>query len=129
MRRRKKCQFDYYAELGVAEDATNDEIKKAYRKLAVKFHPDTYIAPANLTGLNRIANAANALVKFKRATEAYETLNDIDLRQQYDNEDLYLVRKDDKPKSKQKQKVASPFVDFIKADGSSGKAPFTKYNK
>ena len=54
----------YYDILGVAETATKDEIKKAYRNLAVKYHPD------------KNPGDAEAEEKFKEATEAYETLTD-----------------------------------------------------
>jgi len=63
---------DYYEVLGVARGATKDEIKKAYRKLAIQFHPDK----------NRGDKAAEE--KFKEATEAYEVLSDDQKRQAYD---------------------------------------------
>ncbi len=63
---------DYYQVLGVAKSASKDEIKKAYRKLAVKYHPDK----------NPGDTAAEE--KFKQATEAYEVLSDESKRQQYD---------------------------------------------
>ena len=59
---------DYYKILGVSEDASADEIKKAFRKLAVKHHPD---------------RGGNEL-KFKEANEAYDTLKDSQKRQEYD---------------------------------------------
>ena len=62
---------DYYAILGVKKDASQDEIQKAYRKLARKFHPDVNKAP-------------EAEVKFKEIGEAYEVLKDEDKRQKYD---------------------------------------------
>jgi curved DNA-binding protein len=62
---------DYYAALGVAPDASADDIKKAYRKLARKFHPD-------------VSKAADAEAKFKDAAEAYGTLKDPDKRAAYD---------------------------------------------
>lgn len=65
---------DYYEVLGVKKDATSDEIKKAYRKLAKKYHPD-----ANLD------NKEDAEVKFKEIGEAYEVLSDDKKRQMYDN--------------------------------------------
>ncbi len=63
---------DYYEVLGVPKTATKDEIKKAYRKLAIQYHPDKN--PGNKT----------AEEKFKEATEAYEVLGDDQKRQAYD---------------------------------------------
>ena len=63
---------DYYEVLGVSRDASTDEIKKAYRKLAKKYHPD--VNPDN----------KEAEAKFKEATEAYEVLSDSEKRAQYD---------------------------------------------
>ncbi len=63
---------DYYAILGVPKNASADDIKKAYRRLARKYHPD----------LNPGDKAAEA--KFKEITEANEVLSDVDKRSQYD---------------------------------------------
>ena len=62
---------DYYKILGIVKGASDDEIKKAYRKLALKYHPDK----------NR---AAGAEEKFKEIAEAYEVLSDTKKREVYD---------------------------------------------
>ncbi len=63
---------DYYEVLEVSKSASVDEIKKAYRKLAIKYHPD------------RNPGDAEAEAKFKEAAEAYDVLHDPQKRQQYD---------------------------------------------
>ena len=63
---------DYYEVLGVSKTATADEIKSAYRKLAMKYHPDRN--PGN----------KEAEEKFKEAAEAYDVLHDAEKRQRYD---------------------------------------------
>ncbi|MEA5442811.1 DnaJ C-terminal domain-containing protein [Cyanobium gracile] len=63
---------DYYATLEVEREASAEEIKKAYRKLARKYHPD-------------VAKEAGAEDKFKEISEAYQTLSDPEKRQAYDD--------------------------------------------
>lgn len=62
---------DYYQILGVARDVSKDDLKKAYRKLARKYHPD-------------VSKEADAEAKFKELGEAYEVLKDPEKRAQYD---------------------------------------------
>jgi DnaJ-class molecular chaperone len=66
------AEKDFYKVLGVSEDASTDEVKKAYRKLAKRYHPD------------RNKGNAQAEARFKEISEAYDTLKDEDKRKQYD---------------------------------------------
>ena len=63
---------DYYEVLGVAKNATADEVKKAYRKLAIQFHPD------------KNPGDKKSEEKFKEVNEAYETISDEKKRKMYD---------------------------------------------
>ena len=66
------AQRDYYEVLGVDRSAGEDEIKKAYRKLAMRYHPD------------HNSGDAEAEQKFKEAAEAYDVLRDAEKRARYD---------------------------------------------
>lgn len=68
---------DYYSVLGISKSASADEIKKAFRKLAVKYHPD------------RNPDNKPAEEKFKEISEAYEVLGDVDKRKKYDQYGRY----------------------------------------
>jgi curved DNA-binding protein CbpA len=77
--------MDYYETLGLQRNATEAEIKKAYRKLAMQFHPD------------RNPGDKEAATKFKQVQEAYDTLFDLSRRTKYD------AKKPAKPKPKAKK--------------------------
>jgi curved DNA-binding protein len=66
---------DYYATLGVSRSASDDDIKKAYRKMAMKYHPDRNLGD----------DAASAEEKFKEVNEAYGVLSDPVKKSHYDN--------------------------------------------
>src|SRR6056297_823779 len=63
---------DYYEVLGISKDASKDEIKKAYRKMAIKYHPD------------KNPGDTEAETKFKEAAEAFEVLSNDEKRRRYD---------------------------------------------
>jgi molecular chaperone DnaJ len=71
--RQEWVESDYYAVLGISKDASEKDIKKAYRKLAQQFHPDA----------NRDDPAAEA--RFKEISEAYDVIGDPETRKEYDS--------------------------------------------
>jgi DnaJ-class molecular chaperone len=130
VRRRHKSKFDYYHELGVEETADVDQIKSAYRILAVRYHPDK--------NKHDDKSQAKAEARFKRISEAYEVLIDPVTRKLYDNYEHPAVRVPPKPgdkntdgtkKSAESIPRRSPFVDFIKDKDSDKDVKFTGYQK
>ncbi|MDY6790649.1 MAG: DnaJ C-terminal domain-containing protein [Thermodesulfobacteriota bacterium] len=101
---------DYYKTLGVTKTATDDEIKKAYRKLAMKYHPD------------HTKGDKNAEEKFKKISEAYAVLSDKEKRKQYDTfgSDGFQQRF-----SQEDIFRSFDFGDIFKEFGFGGTNPFT----
>jgi curved DNA-binding protein len=107
---------DYYAILGVDRGASQDEMKKAYRKLARKYHPD-------------VSKEPNAEEKFKEMAEAYETLKDPEKRAAYDQLGRHTPGQDFQPPPDWGQQFAGArtmFDDIDFADlfaGLAGRRP------
>lgn len=123
MRRRRDAKFDYYAILGVKQDATQDEIKRAYRRMAMKYHPD------------KNPNNPEAEAMFKLCAEAYEVLSDPEKRQQYDHYEHPKVKVKGSATSS-KPDFNSLFTDWLKDIDFSNvnlkkdmSPPFTRYSK
>ena len=97
---------DYYEVLGVPKNASDEEIKKAYRKLAMKYHPDR----------NQGDAAKGAEEKFKEAKEAYEMLSDAQKKAAFVDSKRHLV-------------LRSPHPSPLSAhNGFFGTRPFSKAN-
>ena len=120
MRRRKDAKFDYYAILGVKQDATADDIKRAYRQMAIKYHPD------------KNPNNKEAEAMFKLCAEAYEVLSDPEKRETYDHYEHPKVKTKESA-AKVKPDFNSLFTDWLNGIDFSkvdlAKTPFTRYNQ
>ncbi len=101
---RKMAGKDYYNILGVSRNASEREIKQAYRRLARQYHPD--VNPGD----------KSAEAKFKEMNEAYEVLSDKDKRQKYDQFGDQWQHADQFARAGHQQ---SPFRDFSRGDGTS----------
>lgn len=107
---------DYYAVLDVARDASPEDVKKAYRKLALKWHPDRHPEDAR----------ADAEAKFKRIAEAYEVLSDADKRQRYDRLGQNWRQGDEfRPEGAQQATTMTP-EEFERMFGGTGFSDFFK---
>jgi curved DNA-binding protein len=102
---------DYYAILGVKKDASADDIKTAYRKLARKYHPD-------------VSKEKNAEEKFKEMSEAYETLKDSEKRAAYDQLGSYTPGQEFRPPPDWEQQFSQGGTGFEDIDLSDLFAAF-----
>ena len=104
---------DYYDILGVSKSVSSDELKKAYRKIAMKYHPDRN--PDNKEAEN----------KFKEAAEAYSVLSDSDKRNQYDQFGHAGVRNAGGPGFSSQMDVNDIFSAFSDIFGGGNSSPFS----
>lgn len=100
--------IDYYSILGVSKTATADEIKKAYRKLARKYHPD--VNP----------NDEEAKRKFQQINEANEVLGNPDNRKKYDEYGENWKHAEEYEKARQEQAKRGGFADYSNFGGGYG---------
>ena len=98
---------DYYDVLGVQKNSSADDIKKAYRKLAMQYHPD------------RNQGNKDAEEKFKEATEAYEALGDTEKRRRYDQYGHAGMKSTDFRNYNNTADIFSMFQDIFSGFGSS----------
>lgn len=83
------AQTDYYKTLGVDKTAGADEIKKAFRKLAVKYHPDRNQGDAGAEGKFKEINEAYAVLSDSEKRKQYDTFGSTDFHRQYSQEDIF----------------------------------------
>ena len=83
------AQKDYYEVLGVAKDASADDIKKSFRKLAVKYHPDRNQGDSAAEEKFKEINEAYAVLSDPEKRKKYDTFGSADFHQQYSQEDIF----------------------------------------
>ncbi len=83
------AQKDYYEALGVAKDASADDIKKSFRKLAVKYHPDRNQGDSAAEEKFKEINEAYAVLSDPDKRKKYDTFGSADFHQQYSQEDIF----------------------------------------
>ncbi|HUH87719.1 MAG TPA: DnaJ C-terminal domain-containing protein [Pusillimonas sp.] len=103
--------IDYYQVLGLGRDATQDDIKKAYRKLAHQYHPD-------------VSSESDAEHKFKQVAEAYATLKDPEKKAAYDSLGSHPQGQDFVPPNQWQQHFHEQSTDFSDVDLSDLLAAF-----
>ena len=80
---------DYYKTLGVDKKATDEEIKKAYRKLAMKYHPDHSKGDKGAEEKFKAISEAYAVLSDKEKRKQYDTFGSTDFSQRYSQEDIF----------------------------------------
>lgn len=83
------AQKDYYEVLGVAKDASADDIKKSFRKLAVKYHPDRNQGDSTAEEKFKEINEAYAVLSDPEKRKKYDTFGSADFHQQFSQEDIF----------------------------------------
>lgn len=83
------AQNDYYEALGITKDASADEIKKSFRKLAVKYHPDRNQGDSAAEEKFKEINEAYAVLSDPEKRKKYDTFGSADFHQQYSQEDIF----------------------------------------
>jgi len=83
------AQQDYYQILGVSKNASDTEIKKAYRKLAMKYHPDHSKGSKNAEEMFKKVSEAYAVLSDKEKRQQYDTFGSTDFHQRYSQEDIF----------------------------------------
>ncbi len=83
------AQKEYYEVLGVAKDASADDIKKSFRKLAVKYHPDRNQGDSTAEEKFKEINEAYAVLSDPEKRKKYDTFGSTDFHQQYSQEDIF----------------------------------------
>lgn len=108
---------DFYAVLGIPKNSTTDDIKKAYRKLALQYHPDRN-------------KSKEGVEKFKELSHAYEILSDSQKRQAYDQfgEQAFDQNGSQQPQQHQTTGQGGPFTYSYQAQGNGGFDGFTDPN-
>ncbi|CBZ55245.1 hypothetical protein NCLIV_056690 [Neospora caninum Liverpool] len=103
----------YYEVLGVAKTATADEIKKSYRKLAIRWHPD-----------KNIDKKDEATARFKEISEAYEVLSDPEKRRRYDLSDDFGVHRSRARRTSSRYSAAQ-----AEAEAAAAAAEFERFHR